>query len=42
MEEEIKSEKCLNCGTNYYLKVGAPELCWICGMPTDEKIENEL
>ena len=35
-----ETEECVNCGTLYTLKKGMPELCWVCGMPTDEKIEG--
>jgi hypothetical protein len=40
-EQEIESVTCKNCGCGYTLNKGAPELCWICGLPTNEKIENE-
>ena len=39
--ENIKTEKCVNCGCTYALKTGIPKLCWICGLPTGEKI-NEI
>lgn len=39
-EELIESIKCENCGVIYTLKSGAPELCWICGMPTEERING--
>ena len=39
--EENEIKKCLNCGTIYNLKSSMPELCWVCGCPTDEVI-NEI
>jgi len=29
---------CANCGAIYNIKTEMPELCWACGMPTEEKI----
>jgi len=40
--EEPKTEECINCGTKYSLWSGAPEICWVCGAPTGEKIENGI
>jgi hypothetical protein len=42
MEEEIKLEKCINCGCGYRIKSGMPDICWGCGAPTKEKICQEL
>ena len=38
---EIKKVHCKNCSASYVLKKGAPEICWICGMPVEEEI-NEI
>jgi len=38
--DEIKSERCINCDTIYTFKKGMPKICWICGFPTDERIED--
>ncbi|GEM_PF-5341000 len=35
--QERLIKKCVNCGTEYNLKGGMPEICWACGMPTDER-----
>ena len=40
-EELIESVKCKNCGLIYTLKKGAPEICWNCGLPVQEEI-NEI
>jgi len=37
-KQETLSVKCKNCGVIYTLKSGAPEICWICGCPTDEEM----
>jgi hypothetical protein len=43
MEKQTEIEesvRCLNCGVIYTLKSGCPEMCWICGMPTEEQING--
>lgn len=42
MKEEAEPTKCKNCGTIYSLKKGAPEICWVCGLPTDEEVKSQL
>lgn len=43
MEEETPpyTKRCKNCRVVYNLKGGAPEICWICGLPIDEEINIE-
>lgn len=38
MEKQTEIKKCKNCGTIYNLKTEMPEICWACGLPTDEVI----
>lgn len=41
IEAEPKTKECANCGSLYTLKKGPPDICWVCGLPTEEKI-NEI
>lgn len=36
----MSNEKCINCGVIYTLKLGKPEICWVCGLPTEEEIDE--
>ena len=42
MKGEAITEECVNCGTKYTIKKGMPEICWLCGMPTRENINDDM